>query len=313
MRQYTIHHCDYISDALHAVLHPTWCYRQQIYEVPGVLTALLVTYDDVLDDAREYHPDTTWEQFISRMAVVKADWANFPQATMSEFARHPDKTMMGWEGRTIYVIKGGNNAQFWTAESAATDVAAFVGAGPRMWGEVVQIEIENAKDRIPVGRAHFAQYENLIRVLFNFLFGRHLGRGQLQSRTEPGNEGCEIRDLICSNRSEGGFWKDLKDKYSCSEIVVDAKNKHALDRDDLRQLYCYLKPALGFWGFIVCRSPQSDLIHAYNRTLCKNFAQTRGVTILSDEDFRRLVSIARRGHDASDYLNENKSQFVRTI
>jgi len=94
----------------------------------------------------------------------------------------------------------------------------------------------------------------MVRVIFNFLFRGELGEGRPQTRTEPETEGVEIRDLLFSNIAETGFWKDLKDKYSASEIVVDAKNTDESTRDDLRQLYCYLKPALGFWGFIVCRS-----------------------------------------------------------
>ena len=88
-------------------------------------------------------------------------------------------------------------------------------------------------------------------MIWNFLFLGELGEGQVQSRTEPENEGVEIRDIVFANRANLGFWRDLKHKYHASEIIVDAKNTDNLARDDLRQLYCYLKPALGFWGFIV--------------------------------------------------------------
>jgi hypothetical protein len=54
-------------------------------------------------------------------------------------------------------------------------------------------------------------------------------------------------------------------------------------------------PALGFWGFIVCRGSQQGSIHAFNRTLFKNFCQERGVLILSEADLRRMVLIANRG------------------
>jgi hypothetical protein len=302
-----------INDTLHAALRSTWFYRQEIYQVSGVATALLVTYDNVYDDQREYHLKATWEQFVSRMAGVKPDWADFSKDVMVRFAGVPDKTMLGWEGRTIYFIKGGENPQFWTPETAAVDVRVLLDGTSRLWGEIIQQEIDNVRDLIPVGREKFADYERFVRILFTFLFRQHLGEGRLQVRTESGDEGCEVRDLICANHSERGFWKDLKDKYSCSEIIVDAKNKDELTRDDLRQLYCYLKPAVGFWGFVVCRSSQPDWVHAYNRTLFKNFTQSRGLMILSDEDFRRMVSIARRGHDASDYLQERKSEFVRSV
>jgi hypothetical protein len=156
-------------------------------------------------------------------------------------------------------------------------------------------------------------YEEFVRVFFNFLFGGHPGDGRAQVRTEPENEGVEIRDILFSNISSSGFWKDLKDKYSASEIVVDAKNTKALTRDDLRQLYCYLKPALGNWGFIVCRRPPTDTVHAFNRTLFKNFSQSRGLLILSDDDLSRMVSIRMRNHDPSNYLQERMAEFLRSI
>jgi hypothetical protein len=134
--------------------------------------------------------------------------------------------------------------------------------------------------------------------------GSYLGEGREQSRTEPEDEGVEIRDILFSNVAESGFWRDLKDKYLASEIVVDGKNTDEVTRDDLRQLYCYLKPALGYWGFIICRSPQDPKLHAFNRTLFRNFCQARGVLILSDEDLRRMVAMVNHGQRASDYLRD---------
>jgi hypothetical protein len=152
-----------------------------------------------------------------------------------------------------------------------------------------------------------------VRVVLNFLFVGQLGEGKSQSRTEPEDEGVEIRDLIFANGAESGFWSDLKHKYSVSEVVVDAKNKDAITRDDLRQLYCYLKPALGFWGFIVCRSEQSALVNAFNRTLFRNFNQERGVLILHDGDMRRMVQIKLAGQDPGAYLQKLMSDFARSI
>jgi hypothetical protein len=153
----------------------------------------------------------------------------------------------------------------------------------------------------------------MVRVIFNFLFRGELGEGRPQSRTEEEDEGVEIRDLLYSNNANSGFWKDLKDKYSASEIVVDAKNKDKLTRDDLRQLYCYLKPALGFWGFLVCRSEQPAWIRAFNRTLFRNFNQSRGLLILCDDDLRRMVQMKNRGQNPLAYLSERMSEFIRSI
>jgi hypothetical protein len=119
--------------------------------------------------------------------------------------------------------------------------------------------------------------------------------------------------VIFANKTDVGFWGSLKEKYDVSEVVVDAKNTDSLTRDDLRQLYCYLKRALGFWGFIVCRTSPSETIRAFNRTLYKNFAEQRGLMILCDDDLRKMVEIKGRGNNPSDYLQERMSEFLRSI
>ncbi len=298
---------------LHTFLTSTWFYRQEVYDVPDLATALLVTYDDVREDTREYFPETSWDDFLARMSRVKPDWAGFSKDVMAGFGKHPEKFMGGWEGRTIYFIRANNKPEFWSREAARKQVTALLLGSFRLWGELVDNELTHARETIPVGHTHFANYEHLVRVTFTFLFNAHLSDGRPQVRTEPDDAGVEIRDIVFANESERGFWKDLKDKYGCTEVIVDAKNTETLTRDDLRQLYCYLKPATGLWAFVVCRAPQPELVHAYNRTLFRNFNQARGVLILSDEDLRRMIAIARRGHDPSDYMRERMSAFVRAI
>jgi len=302
-----------VNDILHDALGGTLFYRQEVLEVPGLLVALLITYDGVRDDSREIHLDLTWETFLERMSRVKPDWQYFDRQLMEQFLQAPHKVMGGWEGRTVYFIKGGRHPGQWTKKQALDDVPVLLTSSSRVWGPLVQAEVDHLREIIPVGREHFRDYERMVRIAFTFAFREELGAGREQSRTEPENEGIEIRDLVFSNIAVSGFWKDLKDKYSATEIVVDAKNMDELTRDDLRQLYCYLKPALGLWGFIVCRSPQPKWIHAFNRTLFKNFAQCRGVLILSDDDLRRMVTMANRGQQASAYLRDRMSEFAASV
>src|SRR6202035_2302277 len=211
---------------------------------------------------------------------------DFDLRLMEELDKQPHRSMNGWEGRTIYFLKGGSHPEQWTAAQADSIVMALLKGSAHMLGRFIQWEAEHLRENIPTGIQHFRQYEHQVRVIWNFLFKGELGEGQAQSRTEPENEGVEIRDIVFANKANTGFWSDLKQKYSASEIIVDAKNTDDLTRDDLRQLYCYLKPALGFWGFIVCRSAPNNLIQAFNRTLFKNFSQKRGVLILCDDDLR---------------------------
>lgn len=306
-------YADRVKDILHDSLSGTLFYKQEIFEVPGLLVGLLVTYDGVRDDTREIHDEVSWEAFLDRMSVVKADWKLFDRELMERLlATMPERVMGGWEGRTIYFVKGRHREQ-WTPAQATQDTSHLLASSWLIRGSIVQQEVERLRDIVPVGHEHFHTFERMVRVIFNFLFHNDLGEGRAQSRTEPENEGVEIRDLLFANQADTGFWKDLKEKYSASEIVVDAKNTDEVTRDDLRQLYCYLKPALGLWGFIVCRSPQPERVHAFNRTLYKNFSQSRGALILCDEDLRRMVTIANHGKEPAGYLRDRMSEFVRSI
>jgi hypothetical protein len=291
--------------------HDFFFFSQEIFEVPGALTAILIRYDGVLDDSRVIHDQSSSQDFIKRMERVKGDWKFFDLNLVAQMAPH--QVLGGWEGRTIYFIKNGQRADQWTPENATQDITKLLHSSAQGTGPAIQWETDHLRELVPVGHEHFQTLEHMVRVTFNFLFRGDLGDGRVQSRTEPENEGIEIRDLLFANKADRGFWKDLKDKYAASEIVVDAKNKDELDRDDLRQLYCYLKPALGFWGFIVCRSPQPPLIHAFNRTLFKNFRQERGLLILSDEDLRRMVSIKNNGNSPASYLHDRMSEFLRSV
>jgi len=310
---FALNYAEYVNDVLHDVLWSTWFYKHEIIEVQGLLTALLITFDNQSDDEYKIEPKSTWDKFLQRMSRVKPDWAVFSREIMEGLAKSPEKTMLGWEGRTIYFIKGGNNPEYWSVENAHTDAIFLISGSVKYHGPIIQNEVKRMEESIPAGQEHCHKYEDFIRIVVNFLFNHDLGEAALQARTETENDGIEIRDVICQNRAEDGFWKDLKDKYLCSEIVFEAKNTTELTRDNLRQIYCYLKPALGFWGFIICREEQPDKIHAYNRTLFKNFSQKRGVLILCDSDLRKMVEIKMRDRNPSDYLREKMSGFIRSI
>lgn len=313
MNHFAFDYAKQTNKILHDVLWSTWFYKMEIFEVPDLVTAILITYDNQKDDEFVTTENATWDMFLQRMSHVKPDWAYFSLDNMKRQAEQPDKTMLGWEGRTIYIIKGGSYPEYWSIENANTDIGLLISGSVKLHGTMVQNEIDNIEKQIPAGHEHCHEYEDFLRSLINYLFAGNLGEAKLQERTEPGNEGTEIRDIICQNRADSGFWNDLKSKYACSEIVFEAKNTIELTRDNLRQIYCYLKPALGFWGFIICRMDQPKKIHDYNRTLYKNFSQRRGVLILSDIDLQRMVKIKINNHDPSDYLRDKMSEFIRSI
>lgn len=287
-------------------------FRQEIVEVPSLLAGLVITYDGVTDDTRESY-QLSYDKFLERMTRVKPDWKFFKKENFEKLKAVPEKTLLGWEGRTIYFLRGGSVPAQWSADKGQSDALALLAASHAMLGPLVMAEVKQLKQAIPPGRNNFRDFEHMVRIVFNYLFQGQLGEGKAQSRTEPENEGVEIRDVIFANQASTGFWSDLKNKYSVSEVVVDAKNTEDVTREDIRQLYCYLKPALGYWGFIVCRAPPSNTIQTFNRTLCKNFRQDRGLLILCDDDLRRMIEMKNRGTDPALYLQEKMSEFVRSL
>jgi hypothetical protein len=133
---------------------PTRFFRQEIIEVPGVVSSILVTFDGVRDDVREMS-QMTLDQFVARMTRVKSDWATIrKEDLLAPLKDHPEKTIKGWEARTIYVIRGGQYPEQWTKVSAAMDAAMLLGPAARaVAADIIHSQVTNLRTIIPVGHA----------------------------------------------------------------------------------------------------------------------------------------------------------------
>jgi len=307
---YALEYAKRVNELLHNCLWPTWFYKHEIYEVPNLATGLFITYDDQKDDEFKIHTNVKWKRFHLRLTKIQKKGGSLSLATIRKLCDTPEKTIGGWEQRTIYFVKGGNHPDYWAPSKADTDVYLLMASATKVWGRLIMDRVSRVKEMIPVGRDYSRDYEHHVRVTVNFLFLGQLGEAKPQVRTESG---LEIRDLICQNRSDSGFWKDLKDKYSCTEIVFDAKNTQKLTHDDIRQVYSYLKPAIGLWGFVVCRAQQDENTISFNRQQFNNHRSERGVLILTDDDLLRMVKMKLNGHDPSEYMRDRMSEFLRSV
>jgi hypothetical protein len=119
--------------------------------------------------------------------------------------------------------------------------------------------------------------------------------------------------VVAHNQSDSGFWHDLKIKFNASELLFEVKRKTVLDRDDLRQAYCYLKPSLGYFGILVFCGPKEADIACYNQTLFRNFNGQRAVLLLNHEDFSRMLEIKLRNANPADYLRRIYSEFNQSV
>ena len=152
---FALEYANQVNAILHAYLWPTWFYKMEIYDVPEICTALLITYDGQRDDEFKIYKDVSWEEFLGRMKRVKPDWAHFSLDIMKEFAEDPKRTMVGWEGRTIYFIKSGKDLGYWTRDKAQEDALVLLSGGSRVWGDIIRHRVEHVKELIPVGHEHF--------------------------------------------------------------------------------------------------------------------------------------------------------------
>ena len=304
-----------VNKILHRFLPPLWCFQHVTYEIPDCAVSLFITYDDQREDEFIVRQGPEHKsEFVSRLDYVTHGEGEDTEENLDMWAQHPDRTVLGWSRRNIWFLKGGVHPQYWTAEHAMTDAMTLVIKSAALHGKVLSTQIQTINESLPTGRDHATAYEEHVRVVLNYLFYGPLGEATPQCRTEGlADDGIEKRDLLCHNLAESGFWRDLKDKYRSSEILFDAKNKLELTRDDLRQVYCYLKPALGFWGFIVCRDAQPAKVLNYNRRLFNNFAQTRGILIVTDDDLEKMVVLKCRGNDPTLYLQDLYSRFIRSV
>lgn len=302
-----------INELLHYAWWSTYYYKFEIYEVPELFTLVFITYDDQEEDEFVIIENATFEMVNDKFKALNHELEDIEESFFIELAKQPQKTMVSWVKRSLSFLKGGQNEQYWTPGSAKEDLFVAMSGVQQFVGPLILEEMKNLHETLPKGVEHFTEYEHMVRITFNYLFTPPLGEGKHQVRTVPGDDGLEIRDIIAQNRSDDGFWKDIKDRFKADEIVIDAKNKGQITRDDLRQLYCYLKEGLSLWGIIVSRNPSSTNIVAYNRTLFKNFSKQRGVLLLSDRQLKQMVEMKIRQREPTDYIRNLWSKFIRTI
>jgi len=225
------------NEILHSNLSVTFDYRHEILEVPGLVTALFITYAGRRGDEYEIKTPVSFDEFKARLMEVKYEWHDLEEATIRGLAAKPEKSISGWENQTIYIVRGGSFPPSWTTALAEQWLSLILSGSALFWGPMIEQEWKYLDENIAAGQPGAAAFEHQVRVTMNFLFGnQQLLDGSHHSRTE--DDGLEIRDIIYRNVATDGFWRDLRDKYGCSEIIFEVKNKQTINRDDLRQLYC---------------------------------------------------------------------------
>lgn len=162
-------------------------------------------------------------------------------------------------------------------------------------------------DSIEPGREYAGDFEDFVEEALSFLFEPDLTSPDSQVYSSNGDH---ISDITFRNDATSGFWHDVKHRYDCQVLVVEAKNKKKLPNEDLNQLMSRLSPSKAQYGIIVCRGISDNDIH---RVVNRMAREDRGVLILTDQDIREMLRIKGKGRKPVDYTAEKHRQLLQKI
>jgi hypothetical protein len=296
-----------LLSALHAAHPAEFFFEIEVLAVNSEWVGVFSKTDGVVEDCITVNLQMSPKALLKKINDVKPANTSFHYELWKDLERD-QRPILGYTKRQIYMLRGGFSPEMWTRDQAFQQLKLILSTMTTILAPALRDEWLSLSPK----QCSWSAFEDLVRRTINCLFTPQLGEAHFQSRTDV-DSGEERRDVIAHNKADLGIWKDLKDKYASSEILFEAKCKTTLERDDLRQTYCYLKASLGYWGFFVFRGPKDEGTLAYNLTLCRNFSGTRGVLILNHEDFRKMLEIKIRDDDPTDYLRSLYSQFNQKI
>jgi hypothetical protein len=150
------------------------------------------------------------------------------------------------------------------------------------------------------GKEAWKEYQDLMEEIFCYLFVPPLNKPEPQHRAE---DGLDIRDLIFPNHTESGFWAEVRSEYKGSYIVVEAKNKVDLDKNDVSQLSGYLhEKQLGLFGILLCRKVSQPAID--ERRAAYTNPPHRMIVLIADVDLIEMLIKKARGENPEDVLRD---------
>lgn len=213
------------------------------------------------------------------------------------------------DGATLLAHDNPVIAQRWgplLQASAASLESAAVALSPALVGP----SLLAAGPSIPTGKKDFFLYQEWIRDVFEYLFVPPLGPIYYESSDAAARN---RRDLILHNWADSGFWAQVRDQYSGSQVVVDAKNFSGLiGKQQVLELAHYLKPyGTGLFGLLVSRRGAGPAAqHAIREEW---IGGSRMILALSDDDVSEMLGMKIRGEAPEELLRLKIGDFRRSL
>ena len=129
----------------------------------------------------------------------------------------------------------------------------------------------------------------------------------MQSRTDSG---VLIRDLIFYSNISNQFLKEIYDKYSCRQIVIEMKNVAKVDGEHVNQLNRYLNDTFGNFGIILTRNAPEKSV--FKNTIDLWSGQRKCILILCDDDLEMMCQLFEsRQRIPLDVIKKKYVEFTR--
>ena len=150
-------------------------------------------------------------------------------------------------------------------------------------------------------------FEETASQLLASLLYPDLDFAKMQSRTDSG---VLIRDLIFYSNISNQFLKEIYDKYSCRQIVIEMKNVAKVDGEHVNQLNRYLNDTFGNFGIILTRNAPEKSV--FKNTIDLWSGQRKCILILCDDDLEMMCQLFEsRQRIPLDVIKKKYVEFTR--
>lgn len=145
-------------------------------------------------------------------------------------------------------------------------------------------ELLDELKEIQPGIKQAIEYQLHVARFLENLFESHLSQPHLEVINDSG---ISRYDIVFFNKSQHGFWHDLKVTRGNAIVIFDAKNKNDLVPADADQMLRYSSDWRGNVLFIVCRKPTSEAFKIRASALVKE--KNVCILVLSDSDLEEML------------------------
>ena len=161
-------------------------------------------------------------------------------------------------------------------------------------------------ERLPVGHASAAEYQQLVLDVLTFVFCPDLIDGRLEERTI---DGTERRDIIFTNDSDSTFLDYVRTQHGGLLLMFEVKNVEELSMQALNQASTYLGDRVGRLGFIVTRNPAGHNFLKKQIAIFNDSQPRKVLLILSDQDLRSLIDARTKDESPIKWLQKRYREF----